>query len=220
MHSQQAGSILPTLMPTTPVLPPEPGNLLLNPKVGNQLKRIDVVMPMKSDHRRLSLPEWLILSGAIIFILMLVVSAVWEADIRWLHFFQSWMYVATIVLGLRRSRWGYFIGISAAGLWDYTNIFATTFFYNGLQQLSAWVQTGHLRRPDLVISIPAWFSNFAVVVGCVWGYSRLRDKSAADLLKLLLTFVLTTGFFALDMWVFQPRYLGLFRQLLHPRLPW
>ena len=184
------------------------------------MKWKDVITSMKTDGRRSTVPEWLILTGAIVFILMLVVSAIWEADIRWLHFFQRWMYIATIALSLRRNRWGYFIGISAAGLWDYTNIFATSFFYNGLQQLADWIQTGHLARPDLLIAVPAWLSNFAVVAGCLWAYSRLREKSWNDLLKFLPAFVLTTGFFALDMWVFQPRYLGLFRQLLHPRLPW
>ena len=174
---------------------------------------------MAKDDRQFSGPDWLILTGAICFILMLALSAVWEADIRWLHFFQAWMYIATIAMGLRRSRWGYFIGISAAGFWDYTNIFATTFFYNGLQQLATWVHTGHPERPDLLIAVPAWLSNFAVVVGCLWGYCRLREKSWADAMKFFATFAFTTGFFALDMWVFQPRYLRLFRQLLHPRLP-
>jgi len=175
---------------------------------------------MERDDRRFGLPEWLILSGAIIFILMLAVSAVWEADIRWLHFFQAWMYIAAMALGLRRNLWGYFIGISAAGFWDYTNIFATTFFYNGLQQLANWVRTGQLARPDLLIAVPAWLANFAVGIGCTWGYCRLREKSSTDALKFLVTFAITTGFFALDMWVFQPRYLGLFQQLFHPRLPW
>jgi hypothetical protein len=163
-------------------------------------------------------PEWLILIGGFVFILVLAFSAYWEADIRWLHFFQAWMYVATIVLSLRRSRWGYFIGFSAAGVWDYANIFATTFFFNGLQQLSKWAQTGHLARPDLLISVPAWFSNLAVVVGCLWAYSRQPEKSPVDIGKLLLTFVLTTGFFASDMALFQPRYLALFPRMLHPHL--
>jgi hypothetical protein len=171
---------------------------------------------MKSDSNS---PRWLILVGASFFILVLAVSAYWEADIRWLHFFQAWMYITTIVLSFHRSRWGYFIGLSAAGLWDYTNIFATTFLYNGLQQLSEWIHTGHLQRPDLLIAIPAWLSNFAVILGCVWGYFRLRDKSWRDAGRLALTFALTTGFFALDMYLFQPRYLGIFPRLLHPSLP-
>lgn len=163
--------------------------------------------------------QWLIMVGACFFILVLAVSAYWEADIRWLHFLQAWMYLATILLSFRRSRWGYFIGISAAGLWDYTNIFATTFLYNGLHRLSEWIHTGHLQRPDLLIAIPAWVSNLLVVIGCVWGYLRLREKSLTDGAKLVLTFALTTGFFALDMYIFQPRYLGIFPRLLHPRLP-
>ena len=40
-----------------------------------------------------------------------------------------------------------------------------------------------------------------------------------DLVRLVVAFVLTTGFFALDMALFQPRYLGLFRRLLHPHMP-
>jgi hypothetical protein len=36
--------------------------------------------------------------GACSFLAVLVVSALWDAGIRWLHFFQAWMYVATIVL--------------------------------------------------------------------------------------------------------------------------
>lgn len=96
---------------------------------------------------------------------------------------------------------------------------ATTFFFNGLQQLSAWAHTGHLVRPDLLIAVPAWFSNFFVVAGCVWAYSRLTTKTASDIVRLLVAFALTTGFFAADMAIFQPRYLPLFRRMLHPHLP-
>ena len=56
--------------------------------------------------KRLGAPEWLILIGAGFFILVLGVSAWWEADIRWLHFFQAWMYIAAIVLALRQNAWG------------------------------------------------------------------------------------------------------------------
>jgi hypothetical protein len=59
-------------------------------------------------------PKWQILVDGCFFIVVLGFSAVWEADIRWLHFFQAWMYIAAIMLGLRGNRWGYFIGISDA----------------------------------------------------------------------------------------------------------
>jgi hypothetical protein len=192
---------------------------LAEPGVRNIATQQHVSEQMKSNATRIGAPEWLILIGATFFILVLAVSALWEADIRWLHFFQALMYVATIALGLRGNRWGYFIGISVAGLWDYANIVATTFFFNGLQQLSEWVHTGHLARPDLLIAVPAWFSNFFVIVGCVWAYSRLTPKTASDIARLLVAFALTTAFFAADMAIFQPRYLGLFPRMLHPHLP-
>ncbi|MGA2071962.1 MAG: hypothetical protein ABSH52_00535 [Terriglobia bacterium] len=174
---------------------------------------------MSKTNLQIETPQWLILLAGCCFILVLGVSAFWEADIRWLHFFQAWMYIAAIVLGCRRNPWGYFIGISAAGLWDYANIFATTFVFNGLEQLQLWIHTGRLARPDLLIAVPAWCSNLAVIIGCIWGYLRLPGKRVGDAGRLVVTFALTTAFFALDMALFQPRYLGIFPRLLHPHLP-
>lgn len=194
-------------------------HVILGKTAGNFPPCPCVIRGMATTQKRLGAPEWLILSGAGLFILVLGVSAWWQADIRWLHFFQAWMYIAAIVLALRKNAWGYWIGFSAAGLWDYSNLVATTFFFNGLQQLSHWIQTGQLKRPDLLIAVPAWFANLFVVIGSVWGYARLPRKSLGDLVRLVVAFILTTGFFALDMALFQPRYLGLFRALLHPHLP-
>jgi hypothetical protein len=174
---------------------------------------------MRDERAKWGAPEWLILIGACGFIVVLGVSAAFEADIRWLHFFQAWMYVATIALAMRRSRWGYWIGISAAGLWDYANLFVTTFFMNGLRELPQWIHTGHLARPDQFIAVPAFLSNLCVIVGCVWAYSRLPERSLRDVGRLAVAFVLTTGFFALDMALFQARYLALFPRMLHPHLP-
>jgi len=164
-------------------------------------------------------PEWLIVTGAGLFIFVLALSAVWEADIRWLHFFQAWMYLAAMWLAMRRNRWGYFTGIGAAGFWAFANVFVTTFFLNGMQQLAHWMRTGHMRRPDLIIAVPAWFANLFVVLGCLWAYARLPGKSFGDAGRLLAGVGLTAGFFALDMAVFQPRYLPLFRGMLHPHWP-
>ena len=175
---------------------------------------------MGNSNEELATPEWLILIGAVAFILVLAISAYWEPQIRLLHFFQAWMYVATIALSFRRNRWGHFVGISTAGFWNYLNLFAVSFFFNGLQQLAKWVRTGSLARPDIFIAVPAWFSNLLVFCGCAWAYSRLPEKGLGDIWKLVAAFILTTGFFAVAMALFQPRYLGIFPRLLHPRLPW
>ncbi len=176
---------------------------------------------MNNAERKFGAPEWLIVLGGGLFILVLAVSAIWDPTIRWLHFFQAWMYIAAIWLGLRNNRWGYFIGISAAGMWNYSAIFANTFFANGLRELSQLMHTGHLARPDQLIAVFAWSANLLVVVGCLWAYARrIPEKSASDILRFVIAFALTTGFFALDMWVCQPRYLPLFHRMLHPQWPW
>jgi hypothetical protein len=164
------------------------------------------------------IPHWLTTLGAVVFIAVLFLSAYWEADIRWLHFFQAWMYFATIALVWKGNRWGYFIGMGAAGFWNYATLFVNNFLQSGLAQASILLKTGHLPHPDLFIAVPGWLGNLAVMVGCLLAYIALKDKKWSDLPRFLLAFAGTTGFFAVIMALFQPRYLGLFPRLLHPHL--
>lgn len=171
-------------------------------------------------HRRVHrAPEILIAFGSVVFIFILGLSAYFEADIRWLHFFQSWMYVATIALALRGNRWGYFIGIAAAGFWDYGSVFVNTFFHSGLHWLGISIASGQLQHVDQIIAVPAWTGNLLVVVGCVWAYARMTGKTIGDWGRFVIAFALTTAFFAADVAIFQPRYLPLFRHSLHPHSP-
>ncbi len=55
----------------------------------------------------------------------------------------------------------------------------------------------------------------ALALSAVWE----RDIRWLHLTRFVVAFVLTTGFFALNIAIFQPRYLRLFRAILHPRLP-
>jgi len=164
-------------------------------------------------------PEWLIVCGCGLFIFILWLSAYFQADIRWLHFFQAWMYAATVWLGLRRNRWGYFIGISAAGLWDFSSLFVNNFVMSGLRWLAAWISSGQPKHVDQMIALPAFTGNFLVLAGCLWAYARLPQKPLSDSVRFLAAFALATGFFAAAMAVFQPRYLGLFHALAHPHWP-
>jgi hypothetical protein len=166
------------------------------------------------------LPNLLIIVGSCLFIFALWLSAYLEPDIRWLHFCQAWMYLATIALTLAGNRWGYFIGASAAAFWNYVTMFVNTFLKSGLHWLGAWISTGHLERLDQVVAVPAWVGNLLVLVGCVWSYIQISDKRSRDIGAATLSFALTTAFFAMAMAVCQPRYLPLFRAALHPHLPW
>jgi hypothetical protein len=174
---------------------------------------------MRLDQCFFARPDLLILVGSGVFIFVLALSAYFEPDIRWLHFFQAWMYLAAVGLALRRNRSGYFIGISAAGLWDYLNLFVTTFFRSGLHWLRASLACRQMQHVDQIVAVPAWAANVLVLVGCIWAYARLTDKTPRDFARFALAFVLTTAFFVADVAVFQPRYLPLFRRALHPHWP-
>jgi|SRR5947209_3145876 len=164
-------------------------------------------------------PVLLIGSGSALFIVVLWLSAYLEPDIRWLHFFQAWMYVAAVVLAWRRSRWGYFIGFSAAVFWDYGSLFVNSFLLSGLHWLARALETGELQRVDQVVSVPGWIGNLLVMIGCIWGVARLPEKRAADVARFVVAFVLTTAFFAGIIALCQPRYLSLFAACLHPHWP-
>lgn len=155
--------------------------------------------------------------GGMIFIAVLYFSAYWEPDIRWLHFLQSWMYIASLVLLLRGDKWGCFIGVAAALFWDYVNVFVTTFFRNGLEQAHALIQTGHVTRPDQLISVPAWFGNLALILGASLLYVVMPQKRWSDIGRFLLAVAGTMAFFAGAMALVQPRYLPLFKGALHPQ---
>ena len=164
--------------------------------------------------------NWIATTGAIAFIIVLFLSAYWEADIRWLHFFQSWMYLVAIALIWKGSKWGYFVGFGTALFWNYTTLFVNTFLKNGWEQAQILIHTGQLPRPDLFISVPAWSGNLAVLVGCMVGYLLAPEKKWTDLLRCVTGMAASIAFFALIIAVCQPRYLPLFRGAIHPQLHW
>jgi hypothetical protein len=119
---------------------------------------------------------------------------------------------------MEEKQMGSFIGVGAAGLWNYMTLCVNTFLKNGLNQASSLVHTGHLPRPDLFISVPGWLGNLAVILGCLWVYASLPNKQWGDAPKFAAAVAGTAGFFALIIALFQPRYLALFPGLLHPHL--
>ena len=156
--------------------------------------------------------------ACLVFITILFLSAWWDPSIRWLHFFQAWLYVATAVLALRQDKWGYFLGIATAAFWAYGALFLNGFFQAGREQLMVLLETGTLPRPELIISVPAVLANLTVVVCCLWGYLRLPGRRLGDAGLFVASVVVSMGFFAADMAIFQPRYLVMFGRILHPHL--
>lgn len=143
--------------------------------------------------------------GATLFIFVLFISAYWEPDIRWLHFFQSWMYFVAIAFIWQGSKWGYFVGFSAALFWNYTTLFVNTFLKNGWNQVQTLLNSGQLPRPDLFISVPAWAGNLAVILGRFVGYLLTSKKAWSDVLRCMVGLAGTLAFFAFAMAICQPR---------------
>jgi hypothetical protein len=162
-----------------------------------------------STHRWAA-PEWLIAVGSGFFILCLAVSAVFVAELRWLHFVQASMYVVVVILSSRQKPWGYFLGASVAGFWDVVALFGSPLFAEMFANF----------RPDLVIQGLAWLGNLAVVVGSVLGYRRLAVKSSRDAARFAFVFVASTAFLVGATALLAPSYLANLAGILHPHWPW
>jgi hypothetical protein len=152
-----------------------------------------------------------ILVGAGLFIFALILSAVYDPKIRVLHTLQALIYVAVIVLTQRRSAWGFGAGCVIAALWNYINLFVTTFIKSGLQQLSILLQTGHLRRPDLVIAIVAAGGHFLMIAACLAGFLRTRP-GARQIGQFIAGGILAVAYFVAIIYTTGPQYIGLVRR--------
>ena len=115
--------------------------------------------------------------GSGMFILGLVVSAAFAAEWRVLHVLQALIYVAVIVLTRRTSAWGFGAGVFVAVFWNALSVFFTTAARDGVVELSTVVRTGHLTRPDLLLSLFASVGHVLIIIACVAGFARLRPTA-------------------------------------------
>ena len=155
-----------------------------------------------------------ILIGAGFFIFALILSAVFDPSIRLLHALQAMIYVAVIVLTRRDSAWGFGAGTVISALWNYGNIFFTTFFRGGLEQFGVLLRTGQLHRPDLLVAVIAVAGHFLLIVACLAGFLRLRPR-AIQWGQFLAGGVLAVGYFMLIIVTTGPQYIPLMKQILH-----
>jgi hypothetical protein len=174
--------------------------------------RADVVGDMDD---RAALPRWIgvtIYVGAGLFVLALVVSAIFDPRIRLLHTLQALIYVAVIVLARRSSPWGLGAGFVVALFWNYINLFVTNFIAAGLSHLGSLLTTGRLTRPDLLVAVVAGAGHFALMVGCLAGFLRRRPGALAWG-KFLAGGVLAIAYFVAIIVTTGPQYIPLLRRV-------
>jgi len=171
------------------------------------------VTALPNIRSRISWLEWLIIVSCAMFIFILGLSAVYDHSIRVLHFFQAIIYVAILVLALRRSAWGYGAGCIIAAFWNWTNIAYTTFIANGFRELGHTLQTGRVGKPDQLIAVVAAAAHFVLIASCLVGYFRIKRRSWWEPLKFLAGGLTAVGYFAVIIVVFGPQYVPLLRRV-------
>ena len=162
---------------------------------------------------RISYLEWLIIGSCALFVFILALSAVYDRSIRVLHFFQAIIYVAIVVLALRRSAWGYGAGCLIAAFWNWTNIVHTTFIANGLHELAHVLQTARVGRPDQLIAVVAAAAHFVLIASCLIGYFRIKTRGAWEPLKFFVGGLIAVGYLAGIILAFGPQYIPLLRRV-------
>ena len=160
-------------------------------------------------------PAWInmsVLVGAGSFIFALFLSAVFDPRIRLLHVLQALIYIAVIVLTRKTSAWGFGAGCVIALFWNYINLFVTTFFKAGLQQLTILLQTGQLHRPDLLIPVIAVAGHFLLIVACLAGFLRTGPGGRAWG-QFMTAGALAIGYFVAIIITTGPQYVGLLKRV-------
>ena len=126
---------------------------------------------------------------------ILLFSGFAEPIVLTLHCFQSAIYVAVIVLVLRKSKWAFGLGISVALIWDDYNLHTGFVFRAGFQR---W---GEL------------FAHLLLLVMLAVRYFRRRDKRLLDAPGFGVSFVVAVAYFAIILSLYGPQYLPKFLDL-------
>jgi hypothetical protein len=148
------------------------------------------------------------------FILVLGISAYWDASIRVLHVFEALPYGLAAVLCVRQRKPGYMLGVASGGFWLWMAGTQTSFVRNGFERLMMLITSGDVDRWDVFIAAPAALSTGGLVLFSLWGYSRLPGKRPVDSVYFGAVLAMVAAFFWLIFWLFAPQYLTLFKRLI------
>jgi len=114
--------------------------------------------------------------GVGLFLLALLLSAVFVPQLRLLHLFQALIYVAVIVLTRRNSPWGFGVGVIIPTAWNCLNLFVTHLFQAGAGQFWSLVRTGHVSRPETLMVMVGGVAHFLLIIACMAGFIQLRPR--------------------------------------------
>jgi hypothetical protein len=105
--------------------------------------------------------------GAALFVVALIVSALVVPQLRQLHFLQSLIYVAVVILACRNNVWGFGAGVTIAVAWNGLNLFVTHLMQAGAFAFWSFLRTGEVRRLDTMMVTLGGIGHFIVLIGCL-----------------------------------------------------
>ena len=127
-------------------------------------------------HIRSRLATALIVTGSVMFVLGLAVTAVFAPEWRALHVLQALLYATVVGLAWRSSAWGFGLGIFVALFWNGLSIAVTPGTRDAVIEFIRVIGGGPNPRPDLLLALFAFTGHVLIIIGCAFGFARLRPR--------------------------------------------
>jgi hypothetical protein len=105
--------------------------------------------------------------GAGLFIIALIVSALAVPQLRLLHFLQSLIYIAIVILARRKSAWAYGAGVAIGVALNSLNLFVTHLMLAGVAVFWSFLQTGHVQRVETMMVSVGGIAHFIIIIACL-----------------------------------------------------
>lgn len=144
-------------------------------------------------------------AGAMLFVVALAGSALVVPQLRPLHFLQALIYVAVIVLGWRKSAYGFGAGFTIAVFWNSLNLFVTHLMQAGVVAFWTFLHTGQARRLDTMMLPLGGIAHFILIVSCVAAMFDLRIDNHRKWWKFAGGGIIVLAYLALIVAIARPR---------------
>lgn len=142
-------------------------------------------------------------TGAILFLVALLVSAILVPELRILHSLQALIYIAVIVLARRNSPWGYGAGFAVAIVWNGMSLFVTHLIQTGVLAFWSSLRAGHVQQPLPMMVTLGGIGHFILIVAALFAVLR-HNKEARKWWKFAGGGVVSVAYFALLAAFFRP----------------
>ena len=142
-------------------------------------------------------------TGAAVFLLALLLSAILVPELRVLHSLQALMYVAVIVLAHRNRAWVYGAAFSIAVLWNAMGLLITHLIEVGAADFWLMLRSGHAGEIVPVIVMMGGVGHFVLICAAVVAVVRCNSEDR-KWWKFAGGGIVSLAYFALLVALFQP----------------